>query len=103
MPIFDVQKYKSMQSDEMLKIYTSEMYDIEWEKTESLEKELFDLLYDKNEIAFDRFVNETEPLATYDYFFGMFTEYFIEDIPIIPVRTIKRVREQIISKLNSLN
>ena len=107
MPMFDVQKYNSMQSDEMLKIYTPEMYDKEWEKTESLEKELFDLLYDKNEIEFEKFVNETEPLATFEYISGTFNDRdidadtrFIEGIPILPVRTLKRVRKQLTDKIN---
>ena len=109
MPIFDVQKYNSVQSDEMLKIYTPEMYDKEWEQTESLEKELFDLLYENNEIELEKFVNETEPLATFEYISGTFNNRyidadtrFIEGIPILPVRTLKRVRKQLTDKINIL-
>ena len=97
---FNITKFNEMQKDEMQKIYTPEMYQKELDATDVLISELMEKIGTEE---YDKFVNETEPLATYDYFFGMFTEYFIEDIPIIPVRTIKRVREQIISKLNSLN
>lgn len=97
---FNITKFNEMQKDEMQKIYTPEMYQKELDATDVLISELMEKMGTEE---YDKFVNETEPLATYDYFFGMFTEYFIEDIPIIPVRTIKRVREQIISKLNSLN
>ena len=58
----------------MLKSYTPEMYDKEWEQTEALARELFDLLYDKNEIEFEKFVNETEPLATFEYISGTFND-----------------------------
>lgn len=99
MASFNIAKYNAMQTDDMQKIYTPEMYKKELDETEVLISELMDKL---GADEFDKYVNETEPLATYDYFFGMFTEYFIEDVPIIPVRTIKRVREQIRQKLNSL-
>lgn len=99
MASFNIAKYNAMQTDDMQKIYTPEMYQKELDETEVLISELMEKL---GADEFDKYVNETEPLATYDYFFGMFTEYFIEDVPIIPVRTIKRVREQIRQKLNSL-
>lgn len=99
MASFNIEKFNAMQTDDMQKIYTPEMYQKELDATDALISDLMDKI---GADEYDKFANETEPLATYDYFFGMFTEYFIEDIPIIPVRTIKRVREQIIEKLNSL-
>ena len=99
MASFNIAKYNAMQTDDMQKIYTPEMYQRELDETDVLIGELMDRLGSEE---FEKYVNETEPLATYDYFFGMFTEYFIADTPIIPVRTLKRVREQIRQKLNSL-
>ena len=99
MASFNIEKFNAMQTDDMQKIYTPEMYQKELDATDALISDLMDKI---GADEYDKFANEKEPLATYDYFFGMFTEYFIEDIPIIPVRTIKRVREQIIEKLNSL-
>ena len=99
MASFNIAKYNAMQTDDMQKIYTPEMYQKELDETEVLISELMERLGAEE---YEKYVNENEPLATYDYFFGMFTEYFIEDVPIIPVRTIKRVREQIREKLNSL-
>lgn len=100
MAVFNIEKYNSMQTDDNQKIYTPEMYQKELDKTEVLISKLMEKLGAEE---YDKYVNNTEPLATYDYFFGMFTEYFIDDVPIIPVRTIKRVREQIRQKLNSLS
>lgn len=100
MASFNIDKYNDMQKDETQKIYTPEMYQKEIDKTDVLISNLMDKIGTEE---YEKFVNETEPLATYDYFFGMFTEHFIDDIPIIPVRTIKRVREQVLNKLNSLN
>ena len=100
MASFNIEKFNAMQTDDMQKIYTLEMYQKELDATDALISDLMDKI---GADEYDKFANETEPLATYDYFFGMFTEYFIEDTPIIPIRTIKRVREQIIEKLNSLN
>ena len=94
MASFNIAKYNAMQTDDMLKIYTPDMYQKELDETELMER--------LGAEEYEKYVNETEPLATYDYFFGMFTEYFIAGTPIIPVRTIKRVREQIREKLNSL-
>ena len=100
MSSFNITKYNNMQKDEMQKIYTPEMYQKEIDETD----ELLSTLMEKIEMEdYEKFVNETEPLATYYYFFGMFSEHFIDDIPVIPVRTIKRVREQVLNKLNSLN
>ena len=99
MASFNITKFNEMQEDEMQKIYTPEMYQKELDATDVLIGDLMDKI---GTDEYEKFVNETEPLATYDYFFGMFTEHFIEDIPIIPVRTIKRVREQVLNKLNSL-
>ena len=92
MASFNIAKYNAMQTDDMLKIYTPDMYQKELDETEVLISELMERLGAEE---YEKYVNETEPLATYDYFFGMFTEYFIAGTPIIPVRTIKRVREQI--------
>ena len=109
MATLDIQKYNSMQSDEMLKIYTPEMYNTEWDLTEKLEKELFELLYYKNSLEFEKFVNETEPLATFKYISGTFNDRYIEvdtrnieGIPILPVRTLKRVQQQLTDKINIL-
>ena len=99
MASFNIAKYNAMQTDDMLKIYNPDMYQKELDETEVLISELMERLGAEE---YEKYVNETEPLATYDYFFGMFTEYFIAGTPIIPVRTIKRVREQIREKLNSL-
>ena len=63
------------------------MYQKELDETEVLISELMERLGAEK---YEKYVNETEPLATYDYFFGMFTEYFIAGTPIIPVRTIKK-------------
>ena len=100
MASFNIAKYNAMQTDDMLKIYTPDMYQKELDETEVLISELMERLGAEE---YEKYVNENEPLATYDYFFGMFNEYFIEGTPIIPVRTIKRVREQIREKLNCLN
>ena len=99
MASFNITKFNEMQDNEMQKIYTPEMYQKELDETDALISDLMDKMGTEE---YEKFVNETEPLATYDYFFGMFTEYFKDDIPIIPVRTIKRVREQVLNKLNSL-
>ena len=100
MSSFNVKKFNKMQKDEMQKIYTPEMYQKELDETDVLIDELMNKMgFEK----YEKFVNETEPLATYDYFFGMFNDYYIDSIPIIPVRTIKRVREQVLAKINSLN
>ncbi len=99
MASFNIIKFNDMQKDEMQKIYTPEMYQKELDATDVLINNLMDKIGSEE---YEKFVNETEPLATYDYFFGMFTEHFIADIPIIPVRTIKRVREQVVAKINSL-
>lgn len=98
MAVFNINKFNEMQKDEMQKIYTPEMYQKELDATDMVIGDLMDKI---GIVEYEKFATETEPLATYDYFFGMFTEHFIEDIPIIPVRTIKRVREQVIKKLNS--
>lgn len=99
MSSFNISRFNKMQKDETQKIYTPEMYQKELDTTDVLISDLMDKIGIEE---YEKFVNETEPLATYDYFFGMFTEHFIDDIPIIPVRTIKRVREQVLDKINSL-
>lgn len=100
MASFNITKYNNMQKDEMQKVYTHEMYQKEIDETDEL---LSELLKKIGMEEYEKYVNETEPLATYDYFFGMFSEHYIDDIPVIPVRTIKRVREQVMEKLNSIN
>ena len=99
MASFNVKKFNDMQKDEMLKIYTLEMYQKEIDETDALLSELMEKMDD---VEYFKFVRDTEPLATYDYYFGMLTEHFIDDNPVIPVRTIKRVREQVMEKLNSI-
>ena len=100
MASFNVVKFNKLQKDEMQKIYTPDMYQKELDATDVLISELMEKMGMEK---YEKYVNETEPLATYDYFFGMFKDYFIENNPIIPVRTIKRVREQVSNKINSLN
>lgn len=102
MAILDIENYNKMQENEMDKIYTPEMYNKEWDLTEKLENELFDLLYDTNTEEFDKFIYDNEPLATFDYILKSFNDRYIDGVPIIPVRTLNRVKKQLTDKINIL-
>ena len=102
MGVLDLEKYNEMQENEMDKIYTPEMYNKEWDLTETLENELYNLLCNDDTEEFDKFIEENEPLATFDYISGCFNDRFIDGIPILPVRTLNRVKKQLTDKINIL-
>ena len=65
MASFNVVKFNKLQKDEMQKIYTPDMYQKELDATDVLISELMEKMGMEK---YEKYVNETEPLATYDYF-----------------------------------
>ena len=99
MAISELEKCNVMQKNEIDKTYTPEMYNKEWDLTEKLENELYNLLCDNNAEEFDEFIYDNEPIATFDYILRSFNDRFIDGIPILPVRTLKRARQQLTDKI----
>lgn len=100
MAILDIENYNKMQENEKDKIYTTEMYNNEWDLTESLKNELYNMLCNVDSKEFTKFIDANEPLATFDYISESIPERFIDGIPILPVRTLKRARQQLTDKIN---